>query len=80
MNLTLPTFHLRAKKITYFPVVGAEADANYNSYIIFYGNVFFFFFFLPSLISLCSRGQPDHSLGLDLSLESEKREAKWKEI
>lgn len=28
------------KKFTYFSVVGAEADANYNSYIIFYGNVF----------------------------------------
>lgn len=28
------------KKFTYFSVVGAEADTNYNSYIIFYGNVF----------------------------------------
>lgn len=33
--------------------------------------------FLPSLISPCSQGLPDHKLGLDLSVESEGE--KWSE-
>lgn len=46
-----------SQKASYFPVVTADAGANYDSYIIFYVNVFAFF----DLARVFLGGQLDHT-------------------